>query len=357
MYAPGPGEAALIACVGNVPLEATEATWAQRAVEDRSRLPEVLSELSVLLNRLLGEKVTLEVAVEDGLWDVWLDAQQFEQVILNLVVNARDAMSAGGAVQIRCSNVVFSEELQRGRAVVPIGDYVQVEVEDEGAGMPEEVQAKAFEPFFTTKKVGEGTGLGLSTVYGIIKQTGGFIFIDSVVGRGTTFQLLFPRQSERAAAPTKTAAPTLEDLSGSGRILLVEDEAPVRTFARRALTLRGYEVVEAAEAESALEIIMAPGEAFDLIVSDVVMPGRDGPSWVREAREAFPDVAVLFTSGYSEDVFRVGLEEFGNCSFLPKPFTLESLAAAVKRCLAENAGEVAAESAPEADGQRESEDA
>lgn len=295
------------------------------------QLTDVLGELSHLLNRLIGERVTLDVACDETLWPVWIDQQQFEQVILNLVVNARDAMPDGGQVRLICRNETLREELKRDRAVAPVGDYVRIEIADEGAGMSDETRAKVFEPFFTTKRPGEGTGLGLSTAYGIVKQTGGFIFVDSALGKGTVFTLLIPRLVGEADAPAgRPRAVEALDLTGAGRILLVEDEAPVRAFVGRALRLRGYDVLEAEHAEAALALLEDGGLRVDLVISDVVMPGLDGPAWVREARCARPDVPVIFTSGYSGDMFRKGMTELENCSFLAKPFSLEDLGAAVK---------------------------
>lgn len=294
-------------------------------------LRDVLGELSHLLNRLIGERVSLRVECAEALWPVWIDAQQFEQVILNLVVNARDAMPEGGEISIACRNETITEEVRRDRASVPAGDYVRIEIADSGEGMSEEVRAKVFEPFFTTKRPGEGTGLGLSTAYGIVKQTGGFIFVDSAPGKGATFTLLMPRHAGAAAQPTSRRAPAAaRDLTGEGVILLVEDEAPVRAFAARALRLRGYEVIEAASGEDALAGLDDAELKVDLVVSDVIMPGMDGPAWVREARKARPDLAVIFTSGYAEDMFRKGLGGLENCGFIPKPFSLDGLSAAVK---------------------------
>lgn len=298
-------------------------------------LGDTLGELSHLLDRLIGERVGLNVTGDEGLWPVWIDQQQFEQVVLNLVVNARDAMPEGGEIEVHCENVSLEEELARDRAVVARGDYVRIRVSDQGDGMSDDVRAKVFEPFFTTKSVGDGTGLGLSTAYGIIKQTGGFIFVDTQPGAGSTFTILIPRLIGEAREVPGPRAAQPADLSGTGRILLVEDEAPVRAFAARALRLRGYEVIEAPDAEAALDTLAEPGETVDLVVSDVVMPGLDGPTWVREARRDRPDLAVIFTSGYNEEVFRKGLKKMDNCSFLPKPFTLDDLAAAVKGRLEE----------------------
>ncbi|MEL7462623.1 MAG: ATP-binding protein [Pseudomonadota bacterium] len=305
----------------------------QKLNPKRCSLPSALSDLSNLLNRLIGERITLEVSTTDDLWDAYLDAQQFEQVILNLVVNARDAMPDGGAIRVVCENAAISEEMRRDRAVVPPGDYIKVDVIDEGVGMNDDVRAQVFEPFFTTKGVGDGTGLGLSTVYGIVKQTGGYIFVDSAPGEGTTFCILLPRPDDEDLAvgsERKVNAP--QDLSGAGVILLVEDEAPVRAFARRALSIRGYEVIEAADADEALEALAGAPEV-DLIITDVVMPGRDGPTWVREARKARADLPVIFTSGYSDDVFRKGLEDISDSVFLAKPFTFDDLSRIVKEVM------------------------
>ncbi|WP_340108684.1 ATP-binding protein [Pikeienuella sp. HZG-20] len=307
----------------------------QQKLDPRAcRLPDVMDELGHLFDRLLGERVTLRLNCEPALWPVWVDQRQFEQVILNLVVNARDAMPEGGEVRIDCRNETLREELRRDRAVAPVGDYVRIEITDRGMGMSDETRAKVFEPFFTTKRQGEGTGLGLSTAYGIVKQTGGFIFVDSEPGVGSVFTLLIPRL-EAAATPESARERSAQatDLTGAGRVLLVEDEASVRAFAARALRLRGYDVIEAEHAEAALAILDDPAVEVDLVVSDVVMPGLDGPAWVREARRARPWLSVIFTSGYAEDVFSKGLNKIENCSFLAKPFSLEELGVAVKeRC-------------------------
>jgi two-component system cell cycle sensor histidine kinase/response regulator CckA len=299
-------------------------------------LTETLSELSHLLNRLLGERVTLRIEHGQELGPVRVDERQFEQVIMNLVVNARDAMPNGGEVRISTRNLRLRHDLERDQATVPAGDYVLVEVTDTGVGIPEDKLHKIFEPFYTTKKLGEGTGLGLSTVYGIVKQTGGFIFVASVVGRGSTFSVYLPRHDEEP--PAEGAAEPLpepvRDLTGNGVVLLVEDEAPVRSFAARALRLRGYTVLEAGSGEEALEFIADPAQRIDLLVSDVVMPGIDGPTWVRQAREQRPGVKVIFVSGYAEDVFRSDGGAVEDAIFVPKPFSLNELTQKVKDALA-----------------------
>lgn len=297
-------------------------------------LVDALGEISHLLNRLLGEKVTLRIAHASDVNVVKVDERQFEQVIMNLVVNARDAMPDGGVVTIATLNTRIEAETRRGRAVMPRGDYVRIDVADTGVGIPRDRIDQIFEPFYTTKKQGEGTGLGLSTVYGIVKQTGGFIFVDSAPGHGATFSIYLPRHVPTAAdAPPKPKAPAPPpDLTGAGVVLLIEDEAPVRAFAARALRLRGYEVFEAASAEEALTMLDAPDFEVDVIVSDVVMPGMDGPSCVREARKKRPGVRVVFVSGYAEDALKRGMEGLENCLFLPKPFSLNELTAKIKEC-------------------------
>jgi two-component system cell cycle sensor histidine kinase/response regulator CckA len=298
-------------------------------------LVDALAEISHLLNRLLGERVSLRIEAADDLDLVKVDERQFEQVVMNLVVNARDAMAGEGEVTIRAENVRVTDETRRGRAVMPRGDYVRIDVVDTGVGIPADKIDQIFEPFFTTKKQGEGTGLGLSTVYGIVKQTGGFIFADSRPGEGAIFSIYLPRCEPEApaVAEPRRVAPPEDDLTGRGVVLLIEDEAPVRAFAARALKLRGYEVLEAANAEEALELLEDPSLHVDVLVSDVVMPGMDGPSCVREARRARPDVKVVFVSGYAEDSLKRGMEGLENCSFLPKPFSLNELTAKVKECV------------------------
>ncbi len=301
-------------------------------------LHDTMSELSSLLNRLLGEKVRLTIEHGPDLAKVRVDERQLEQVIMNLVVNARDAMPTGGEVTIRTKNQNFQQDFHRDRAVVPFGDYVRIEVADTGQGIPQGELKKIFEPFYTTKPQGEGTGLGLSTVYGIIKQTGGFVFVDSILGQGATFTILLPSFGETLesdAIPGHAMAEKDVNLSGSGVVLLVEDELPVRSFAARALDIRGYSVIEAACGEEALEILSDANLHVDLFVSDVIMPGMDGPTWVKKAREARPDTNVIFVSGYAEDVFQGGEISISNAAFLPKPFSLNELTQAVKTQLTE----------------------
>jgi two-component system cell cycle sensor histidine kinase/response regulator CckA len=240
-------------------------------------------------------------------------------------------MPRGGEVRISTRNVHLDKDLHRDRAVILQGDYVVIEVADSGTGIAEGKLHKIFEPFFTTKQVGEGTGLGLSTAYGIIKQTGGFIFADSPPGQGATFTIYLPSYDRIEAAPApEPEVRRSRDLTGRGLVLLVEDEDPVRSFAARALQLRGYTVVEASSGEEALEILKDPDLAVDLMLSDVIMPGLDGPAWVREAQKTRPDAKVIFMSGYTEDAFVGGESGVPNSAFMPKPFTLNELTQRVK---------------------------
>jgi len=303
------------------------------------QLGDVLSELSILLGRLLGENIELTLDQASDLWPVKADLHQFEQVIINLAVNARDAMPDGGKLAIRTANVSELQSRELGLSHVPPGEYVMIEVQDSGCGMSEEVKHKIFEPFFSTKEIGRGTGLGLSTVYGIIKQTGGYIYADSEEGNGTTMRVYLPRCVDGAAeakqepvkAERKPEKP--KDLTGRGTVLLVEDEDAVRSFAARALGTRGYQVLEASTGAEALEVFEAHHGDVDLVVSDVVMPEMDGPTLLKKLRQDNPDIKIIFISGYAEDAFRRNLAENENFMFLQKPFDLKELAAAVKAAL------------------------
>jgi two-component system, cell cycle sensor histidine kinase and response regulator CckA len=305
-------------------------------------ITDVLAELSHLLRRLIGENIELKVVHGRDLGLVKVDQGQLEQVIINLAVNARDAMAAGGTLTIRTSNVTHELPVRRGHEVMPPGDYVQVEVHDTGVGIPKENLERIFEPFFSTKEVGSGTGLGLSTVYGIVKQTGGFVFVESEPQRGAAFMILLPRlQGEEpgiAVRPESVEPPSTRDLTGAGTVLLVEDEDPVRLFSARALRNKGYKVIEAKSGEAALEIITSGAEKVDLLVTDVVMPRMDGPSLIKEVRALHPDMKVIFISGYTEDAFRKRLGDENDIHFLPKPFSLKQLAGKVKEVMLAGAG-------------------
>ncbi|MBK1698417.1 hybrid sensor histidine kinase/response regulator [Rhodovibrio salinarum] len=297
---------------------------------------DVLQELMHLLRRLIGENIQLDVIHGRSLWEVKVDQGQLEQVIINLAVNARDAMAdGGGELAIRTSNQQLSRPLKREGETVPPGDYVLIEVADSGCGIAQENLDRIFEPFFSTKEVGAGTGLGLSTVYGIVKQTGGFILVDSAPGVGTNFQIYLPRHQQIASehAPTKSGQGQVTDLTGMGTLLLVEDEEAVRAFSARALRKKGYTVLEASSGEHALDVMADQGDQVDLLITDVVMPNLDGPALVKRVRETRPDVKVIFISGYTEDSFRRNLGEEADTHFLGKPFTLKQLAGMVKDVL------------------------
>jgi two-component system, cell cycle sensor histidine kinase and response regulator CckA len=294
-----------------------------------------LSELQMLLRRLVGETIELDVVHGRDLWLVKADLNQFEQVIVNLVVNARDAMSEGGRIVLRTRNVAAADcAAFNEKSLIP-AEYVLIEVEDNGHGIPADVRDKIFEPFFTTKEVGKGTGLGLSMVYGIVKQTGGYVFCESEPGVGATFRILLPRFIPDAAAEPvkKEVAKPAADLTGRGAILLVEDEEAVRAFASRALASRGYTVLEADSGLDALRVVESAGGKIDLIVSDVIMPEMDGPSMLAELRRRGLNAKVVFVSGYADDAFAKNLPEGQEFLFLPKPFTLKQLIETVKSAM------------------------
>lgn len=296
------------------------------------QLGDVMSDLQMLMRRLVGEKIELDLRHGRDLWLVKADLNQFEQVIINLVVNARDAMPSGGTITLRTRNVGAADCASFKEDVLLPGDYVAIAVEDNGTGIPEEVREKIFEPFFTTKEVGKGTGLGLSMVYGIVKQTEGYVFCDSEVGRGTTFTILLPRYvpTEADEPVKKEVTKAVADSTGHGTILLVEDEEAVRAFGARALAARGYTVLEAGSGLEALDVAEANQGKIDLVVSDVVMPEMDGPTMFGELRKRGIKARVIFVSGYAEDAFQKNLPEGEDFGFLPKPFSLKQLIEAVK---------------------------
>ncbi|KQZ54865.1 histidine kinase [Rhizobium sp. Root149] len=326
-------------------------------------LTDVVGDLRMLVDRLIsGTNVKLDVQYGRDLWPVRTDLSQFEQVLINLCVNARDAMPSGGQIRIRTRNVSRDEVGGFANARLPNEDFVLVEVSDNGTGIPPEIMDKIFEPFFTTKEVGKGTGLGLSMVYGIVKQSGGYIYPESEVGVGTTFRVFLPRHipevqpvvpgatgsASGAAAEAPPSAAVSEqavsaasnenvDLTGnSAVVLLVEDEEAVRRGGKRMLETRGYTVHEAGSGTEALEIMEELEGKVDIVVSDVVMPEMDGPSLLRELRKSYPDLKFIFVSGYAEDAFAKNLPADAKFGFLPKPFSLKQLAVAVREMLDRN---------------------
>ncbi|WP_395327292.1 ATP-binding protein [Novosphingobium sp. BL-8H] len=309
------------------------------------QLPDVVADVSQMLRRLIGEKIQLVVTHDRDLGPVRADPTQLEQVIVNLAVNARDAMQmkkgadGSGTLTLATHRVTTTDVRAMRSEIIPAGDYTALIVQDTGSGIPPEHLGKIFEPFFTTKEQGKGTGLGLSTVYGIVKQSGGFIFAESEMGLGTRFVVYLPVHH---MAPGETAVPAIKDeappsqWAGGGSILLVEDEDPVRVVAERALTRQGYQVTCARDGEEGLELVQQGGR-FDLVVSDVVMPTMDGPAMAREIRRIAPGLPVLFMSGYAEEQLR---KEIGiaNAWFMPKPFSVQQLS--------EKVGDVLARTAP-----------
>ena len=296
------------------------------------KVNEIIGELSQLLRRLLGEKVRLKVIHGRALPPVKVDPGQIEQVIVNLIVNARDAMPDGGEVTIATSAIKASEVLALGHEMMPAADYVVITVRDSGAGIPADIIDNIFEPFFTTKEIGKGTGLGLSMVYGIVKQTGGYIFVSSPPGEGAKFSIYLPASTE-AVVPVREAAPKPLGDWGRGTVLLVEDEAMVRAVAERALVRSGYEVLAADSGERALEILNG-GQRIDLLISDVVMPGMDGPTLVSRVRADRPKLKVLYISGYAEEQIRDRVDGVGT-ALLRKPFSVSELSNAVQRRLSD----------------------
>lgn len=306
------------------------------------QLPDVVAEVSALLKRLIGEKIVLEVTHDRDLGFVRADPTQLEQVLLNLAVNARDAITdklsangakGGGVLKLITRRVTASDVRAMKSEILPVGDYTALVVEDNGHGIKPTQIGKIFEPFFTTKEKGKGTGLGLSTVYGIVKQSGGFIFAESEVGKFTRFTIYLPVHTPDAVEAAEAARPRIEakrEWTGGGRILLVEDEVTVRAVAERALVRQGYEVTTAADGEEGLEAI-GRGE-FDLVVSDVVMPSMDGPAMAREIRALKPDLPFLFMSGYAEEHLRREID-IPNMHFLAKPFSVQQIADAVEMVL------------------------
>jgi two-component system, cell cycle sensor histidine kinase and response regulator CckA len=318
-------------------------------------LGEQLGDLNNMLQRSIGPNVELEVHHGRDLWPIHADLASFDNMIINLAVNARDAMPQGGKLTIRTLNVPENACAAYAVEGMPEADYVLVEVTDTGTGMSEDVKKKIFDPFFTTKEVGRGTGLGLSSVYGTITQSNGFIDCISALGEGTSFRLFLPRHHpaavipvplpEPASAETQATVPAeangeptagsatpapLVNMTGNGTILLVEDEDAVRNFGARALRSRGYTVMEAQSGVDALSKVDGRIDEIDLVISDVVMPEMDGPTLLRELRARNPELKVVFVSGYAEEAFRKNLPEGEQFDFLPKPFSLKQLVETVK---------------------------
>ncbi len=295
-------------------------------------LADVLTELTHLLRRLIGVNIDLRMTHGSELGLVKADQGQMEQVFINLVVNARDAMPQGGKLQIRTENFSNAAALKLGaEEMLPPGEWVTVTVKDSGSGIAPEVLSRIFEPFFSTKEIGAGTGLGLATAHGIIHQTGGYIAVNTAVGKGTTFIIYLPRHVGDVKVETAEEKPAVHDLTGSARILLVEDEDAVRIFSARALTNKGYHVVDAPSGEIALRLLSEMKIDPEVLITDVMMPEMDGTALASIVRKKYPRVKIIFISGYAEDRFKDQLTD--NAHFLPKPFTLKQLATKVKEVI------------------------
>ena len=312
-------------------------------------LTDVLAELSNLIRRLIGENIELKMVHGREIGHVRADQGQLEQVLINLAVNARDAMIGGGSLSIATRKTLIDRAHPLPRdlmapaeedSTIPNGEYVLVEVIDSGTGIPKNILPKIFEPFFSTKAVGSGTGLGLSTVYGIIKQSGGYVYVASKENEGTNFSLFFPSVAPQEAAAAvavdmaeKSESHISGDLTGHGTILLVEDETPVRIFAARALRNKGYTILEADCGETGIELMEKHGQEVEVIVTDVIMPGMNGPTMIDKITLQYPNVKVIFISGYAEDIFVNNYGTERSFNFLAKPFTLKQLAQKIKEVL------------------------
>jgi two-component system cell cycle sensor histidine kinase/response regulator CckA len=306
---------------------------------ERLDLGELVGEFAVLLRRLLREDVRLETDHGRDLPVVLADKSQLETAVMNLAVNARDAMRGvvepgAGVVTIKTRRLTADQARQMGWAHPSTEAVALIEVSDTGPGVPAEIIDKIFEPFFTTKAVNEGTGMGLATVYGIVEQAGGHINVVNLEGAGAAFRIFLPEAAaaDLAEAPVvEKAAKAPRDLAGSGRILFVEDEAAVRGIAARLLRQRGYEVIEAADGEEALILAEEHAGQIDMLISDVIMPGLDGPALLKKARPFLGDAPVMFISGYAESDFSDLLQDEVGVSFLPKPLDIKTLAERVKQ--------------------------
>jgi CheY-like chemotaxis protein len=284
-----------------------------------------------MLRRLIGEDIEFAVMPGGELGSVRVDVGQLEQVIMNLVVNARDAMPTGGKLSIETTNVELEEEIGQGGVTIVPGNYVMLAVSDTGCGMDAETKRRIFEPFFTTKEIGRGTGLGLSTCYGIVKQSGGYIWVYSEPGHGTVFKIYLPRVDATPEVARKRS--TTIDLSGTETVLLIEDDERVRGAVSRMLEVRGYRVIVARSGLEAIALAKRYDGKIDLVLSDVIMPGASGPEVVQQLRESDSGVRALFMSGYTDHaILRAGSLQ-AETNFIQKPFAPEALAKKVREVL------------------------
>jgi PAS domain S-box-containing protein len=292
-----------------------------------------IRDLSRLLGRLLDERVRVELALHPDTASIMGDPGEFEQILLNLVLNARDAMPDGGTMTIETANARLDASFAAERLALAPGEYVMLAVSDTGMGMDTLTQAHIFEPFFTTKPQGKGTGLGLATVFGIVQRNHGGIYVYSEPGRGSTFKVYLPRAQTPALGPPNASDAATRAPAGSETVLLVEDDAAVRRYTARALQSYGYTVLEAASGDEALQLMAARQEAPGLLLADVILPGMSGPDLIRRLRLRFPELPVLLMSGYAEEAARAQMKDW-SIAFLPKPFTPDVLAQRITELLA-----------------------
>ena len=295
-------------------------------------LNEVVSNIGKLLRRLIGEDITQVLCLRPALGRVKIDPGQLEQIIMNLAVNARDAMSGGGQLTIETDNVELDNTYARTHALVQPGPYVMLAVSDTGCGMDADTQARIFEPFFTTKGVGSGTGLGLATVDGIVKQNGGNIWVYSELGKGTTFKIYFPRVEQTCELPEPGAAPA-ELLRGSATVLLAEDDEMVRALAQAILERYGYHVLAARNVHDALRFAQGGSEQIHLLLTDTIMPGMNGPELAKQVQSIRPEIKVIYMSGYTDKVISCTEAFEPGTAFLQKPFTPQTLTQKVHEVL------------------------
>ena len=308
---------------------------------------EVVTEVSYLIRRLIGENIELNISCERDTFKVKIDKGQLEQVLINVAVNARDAMPKGGLLRIKVDQIELNKENKDamfivGDEKVEKGRYTLIEVADHGHGMDSRTISRIFEPFFSTKEMGSGVGLGLSTVFSIVKDFGGYIAVNSVIGHGTTFSIFLRQATETDCLIDSDkllkGESKMEDLTGNANILLIEDELPVRIFVKSALTNKGYNVIETESTGDAMKVFKERKDEVDIIISDVIMPGVTGIELVSEMEKINPNVKTIFISGYTKNEFDGDLYKNRNFIFLAKPFTLKELTSAVKNSIEQKVG-------------------
>ncbi len=294
-------------------------------------LNEVLSRIDQSLHHLIGEDLTLRISAGENLWRIKADPEQIEQVLMNLAANARDAMSAGGVLTIATANAGLSTEIQLDSGAIPPGEYVTLLVSDTGCGMDAPTMSRLFEPFFTTKEKGKATGLGLAMVYGIVKQSGGYIHVESAVGEGTSFRIYLPRTKEKGPAEKGETGKVLT--GGRERVLVVEDQEEVRSLVEEILRMRGYSVLTASSGDEALRLARATRKPIHLLLTDMMMPGMSGRELAGRMQRIVPTLKVIIMSGYAEDESIQWSTIIQGMEFLQKPFSVDALTSKVRKVL------------------------